>query len=109
MARLSAAQALFDADPDGDVKDLFIACVFEAVRDPDAVVRAAAGGAAKIFFDRFQPAKHQDIFKSMLTKLPPVMEDDKEVEVEGEIERVSASEAAYAKLTAAAGSDHEKG
>lgn len=104
-AHLSAAQALFDADPDGAVKDLFASRVFEALKDPDAMIRVAAGGATRVLFRRFQPERHENIFNTMLAKLPPVVEVDQKQEGDGGEgggggDRVTASELAYAKLAA---------
>lgn len=75
VAHLSAALALFDADPDGPGKDLFASCVFKAAMDPDAGVRAAAGAATRVLFRRFRPEKHLAIYHTVLARLPPVVDD----------------------------------
>lgn len=75
VAHLSAALALFDADPDGPGKDLFASRAFKATMDPDAGVRAAAGAAMHVLFRRFRPEKHLEIYRTVLARLPPVVED----------------------------------
>lgn len=101
MAHLSTALALFDADPDGPGKDLFASCVFKAVTDPDAVVRSTAGSATCVLFRRFRPEKHSAIFKTVLARLPPVVEGvGSDESGEGENNLATQSEQAYAKLSA---------